>query len=510
MRLWTTDQRLAALRSYDILDTSPETAFDDVVEIARALTGAPVALVSFVDAERQWFKARSGVDLRETPTHTSFCSLAVEADEDVLLVEDATLDSRTQGMTLVTGPHGVRAYAGVLVRSAGGLPLGTVCVLDMRPRDFSEVVPSLRALARQVGALLELRRAARERDEAAAVLRDANLGQELAMQAARLGRWDHRPGAGERFYDARAREIMGAGPDEDISVEAMLRRMPAEDRAQVTAAIARAMRPDRVGPFEARFRVVDPRTGETRWVSAVGRTLFADQVCTRFFGVMQDVTEAARTEERKAFLADELSHRVKNVVAMAQSVVETTLRNATDLSSARSAVSGRLRALSGAHDLLLADSWDAAPVESIVARALAGLGVDEGRVSASGPPLRLASSAALQLALALHELGTNAAKYGALSTPGGRVFVEWALKGRTAETERFTFEWREEGGPPVAEPSRRGFGARVLERATAAAFGGEVALDYAPQGVRWTVTAPMAGLRDTGREREAALQQASG
>lgn len=324
MRLWTTDQRLAALRSYDILDTPPETAFDDVVEIARALTGAPAALVSFVDADRQWFKARSGVDLTETPLHTSFCSLAVEEDADVLVVEDATLDPRTQGMTLVTGPYGVRAYAGVLVRSGAGLPLGTVCVIDLKPRDFTAAVPSLQALARQVGAQLELRRVARERAEAAAVLREANLGQDLAMQAARLGRWDHRPAAGERFYDVRAREIMGAGPDEDISTEAMLRRMPADDRPLVVEALGRAMRPDRTGPFEARFRIVDPRTGETRWVSAVGRSQFENEVCTRFFGVFQDVTEIVRTDERKALLAGELSHRVKNVVAMAQSVVETT------------------------------------------------------------------------------------------------------------------------------------------------------------------------------------------
>ncbi len=501
MRLWTTDERLAALRSYDILDTPAEAGFDDVVEIARALTGAPVALVSFVDADRQWFKARSGVDLDGTPLDTSFCALAVNADQDVLVVPDATQDPRTRGMSAVTGELGVRAYAGVLIRSAGGLPLGTVCVLDVEPRDLHFAVPSLRALARQVSAQLELRKAARERTQAAAVLRDANLGQELAMQAARLGRWDHRPDLDERFYDPRAREIMGAGPDEDISTEAMLRRMPVEDRPLVMEALGRATHPDRTGPFEARFRVIDPRTSDTRWVSAVGRTLFENGVCTRFFGVMQDVTEAVRTDERKALLAGELSHRVKNVVAMAQSVVETTLRNATDLSSARTAVSGRLRALSHAHELLLADSWDAAPVESILARALDGLGLDERRVVSEGPPVRLASGPALQLALALHELGTNAAKYGALSVPAGRVVVSWALKGRAAESERFVFSWREEGGPTVAEPSHKGFGSRILERATAAAFGGEVSLTYPPRGVEWTVTAPMAGLREPGRDQ---------
>lgn len=495
MRLWTTGDRLAALGSYDILDTPPEAAFDDVVEIARALTGAPVALISFVEADRQWFKARSGTDLSETGLDTSFCALAIGDDADALVVPDAQADPRTRDMSIVAGEPGVRAYAGVVLRAASGVPIGTVCVLDVEARDLSSALPSLRALARQVTGQLELRRVARERAVAAEHLRDANLGQELAMQAARLGRWDHRPLEGVRFYDDRAREIMGVQPADDISVERMLQSMPLEDRAAVRASLLRVLQPDRTGPFDVRFRVVEGGGAPPRWVSAIGRTFFQDGRCSRFIGVMRDITEEVRAEERKALLAGELSHRVKNVVTVAQSVVDATLRQSPDLPTARAAAASRLRALGQAHELLLADAWEAAPVDAIVARTLDDLGVGAGRITAEGPPVRLAATAALQLALALHELGTNAAKYGALSTDAGRVTIRWSLSGPAGD-ERFQLAWREEGGPPVEPPTRRGFGARILERATAAAFGGQVELLYAPEGVRWSVTAPMSGLRE--------------
>ena len=495
MRLFSPSERLTALRSYGILDTPAEIAFDDVVELARTLTGAPVALISFVDQDRQWFKAKRGVELDGTGLDNSFCALAVNDDSDMLVIPDAAADSRVREMDIVTGPPGVRAYAGVVLRSSEGAPLGTVCVLDTAPRSFSDAeLSSLQALGRQVSAHLELRRAAQERAIGVAALRELNVGYELAMSAARLGRWDHRPAEGERFYDARAREIMGVAADEGISLSRVLDRVHPDDRAALLAEARRVQDADRVGPLDSEFRISHPN-GEIRWVSAVGRTLFEDGVCTRFFGVLEDVTERRRAQEQQAYLAGELSHRVKNILTLAQSVAETTLRNAPDLASARRALTGRLQALSQAHDVLLMDHWEAAPVADLVAGAVASLSLEPARIDASGPPLRLNSRAALQLALALHELATNAAKHGSLSTSAGRVVIRWSVE-QAEGGPRFRFAWEEEGGPTVVEPSRKGFGARVLERATAAAFQGEVRLVYAPGGVRWSVTAPMAGLRE--------------
>ena len=496
MRLWTEGERAGALRAYDILDTGPEAAFEDMVEIARSLTGAPIAIVSLLDADRQWFKAVRGVeDLRETSLDTSFCMLAVNDDVDTLVIPDAAADPRTARMDVVTGPLAVRSYAGVLLRSPDGVPLGTVCVLDTEPRVFSdEAVASLRALARQTSALLELRRAVAERTAAASALRDVNLGRELAMQAARLGRWDHHPVEDRRFFDARALEILGMGEDGDISAAALLRRMDSDDHVQVGEALAAAMKADRIGPYEVEFRIGP----EPRWVSCIGRTLFENGVCVRFFGVVEDITERKRSEEQRAFLTDELNHRVKNILALAQSVAESTLRAAPDVRVAREVLTGRLQALGRAHDVLLARQWRAASLRDVVVSTLEAAGLDCDRFELEGPTVQLGSRPALQLALAVHELATNARKYGALSNDVGRIALHWCVAGADGDGARLQLTWAERGGPPVVEPSRSGFGSRVTGRATEAAFDGRVQADYAPGGLRWSLDAPLAGLSAAG------------
>ena len=493
MRLWTTGDRVAALQTYDILDTPPEAAFEDIVEIARTLTGAPIALISLLDADRQWFKAARGAgDLTETPLDTSFCALAAAGDQDVLVVADATRDPRTAAMSIVTGEPHVRSYAGVLLRDPAGVPLGIVCLVEVAPVSYTpSVVDSLKALARQVTAHLELRRAVRERTEAAAAMRDAGLGRELALQAARLGRWDHHPATGERFYDTRAREILNLGPGDDNSTLALLPKVHPEDRERVAAELARVLEPGRTGPFSMEYRIGD--ASSVRWVSSVGRTLFEDGVCTRFFGVMEDVTERRVSEEQRAFLTAELNHRVKNILSLAQAVADSTLRTAADLPQARAALSGRLQALSRAHDVLLSEQWRAAPLGETAEAALRASGMDLSRVELDGPRVELASRPALQLALALHELATNAAKYGALSNDTGRVALVWTVEGE-GPAARLILSWTERGGPPVTEPARRGFGWRVIVRSVEEAFAGPVELAYAAAGLRWTVSGPLSAL----------------
>ena len=164
--------RLAALKSLDILDTAPEPGFDDVVALARTITGADVGLVSLIDAERQWFKARSGIDVAETPRSVALCDIAIRHAE-TLVVLDASRDRRFADNPLVIGPPFIRFYAGAPIRTAEGHALGTVCVLGPTCRDTFEQVSALEALARQTSALIELRRVARIDAEAhRAVVRD--------------------------------------------------------------------------------------------------------------------------------------------------------------------------------------------------------------------------------------------------------------------------------------------------------------------------------------------------
>ena len=166
--MWTEEERLAALRRYDILDTPTEEVFSDFTAIAAQLCGTPMALVSFVDQDRQWFAAEQGLGVRETPVEQSVCVHALHSP-DVLVVADLKQDDRFRTNTLVTGSPGLRFYGGAVLRTRAGLPLGTVCVLDDKPRPdgLSEAQKQgLQALARQVMTQLELRRSLQQRQEA--------------------------------------------------------------------------------------------------------------------------------------------------------------------------------------------------------------------------------------------------------------------------------------------------------------------------------------------------------
>ncbi|SDV48664.1 sensor domain-containing diguanylate cyclase [Chitinasiproducens palmae] len=152
-------QRIEVLEQYGILDTPPEERYENIVDLAVALSGAPIALVSLVAADRQWFKAKVGLDVCETPRNISFCAYAIAQPDEPMVIADASHDPRFANNPLVTGPRHVRAYAGVPLVTDGGLALGTLCVLDTEPRAFSaKQIDALRKLASQVVALLDLRR----------------------------------------------------------------------------------------------------------------------------------------------------------------------------------------------------------------------------------------------------------------------------------------------------------------------------------------------------------------
>jgi two-component sensor histidine kinase len=199
--------------------------------------------------------------------------------------------------------------------------------------------------------------------------------------------------------------------------------------------------------------------------------------------------ERARAEEHQRLLINELNHRVKNTLASVQGIAFQTLRGEMPLAEARARFEARLIALSRAHDLLTEENWGGASLERVVKDALEHLAGEAARVDVEGEPLRLAPRAALALAMALHELGTNAAKYGALSVEGGRVSISWEQAGG-----RLRLQWRESGGPPVEPPGRRGFGSRLIERGLAADLGGTAALRFDPAGLRCEIEASLAAI----------------
>jgi len=199
-----------------------------------------------------------------------------------------------------------------------------------------------------------------------------------------------------------------------------------------------------------------------------------------------DVTERHRYEEHLKLLLNELNHRVKNTLAIVQSIAALTLKDID--AGARAAFEERLMTLSAVHSLLTDESWHGASIASVVA---ASLRTARERVSFAGDDLQLKPKSAVALSMALNELGTNALKYGALSTERGRVAVRWSTDGG-----RFRLSWKETGGPTVAEPSRRGFGSRLIERGLASELQGEVRIHWRPEGVVCTIDAPLEAIRE--------------
>jgi two-component sensor histidine kinase len=176
-----------------------------------------------------------------------------------------------------------------------------------------------------------------------------------------------------------------------------------------------------------------------------------------------------------------LNHRIKNTLATIQAISSQTLRAAHDLPSARVALDRRIRSMAQAHDLLTLRAWTGANLMDVVMRALDAFA--PARVKMSGSAIDVSPKHALTLSLALHELATNATKYGALSSPEGQVSVKWGV-----QEGMLHLDWEESGGPPVAPPTRKGFGSRLLEELVSRDLGGGVILDYATGGVRCGIT----------------------
>ncbi|WP_236551045.1 HWE histidine kinase domain-containing protein [Luteimonas sp. 9C] len=206
-------------------------------------------------------------------------------------------------------------------------------------------------------------------------------------------------------------------------------------------------------------------------------------------GSTRDVTDRRMHEEHLELLVHELNHRVKNTLSTVQSLVRQTLGTAENLEDGGTRIESRLLALSRAHDVLTRENWHSADMQDVVAGAIAPYESAPGvRFKLSGPSCRLSPQRALALAMALHELATNAVKYGALSRDGGEVQITWDCT-HDGEGAAMQFDWRESGGPTVQPPTRRGFGSRLLERGLRNDLGGDVELRYAPGGVVFRASA---------------------
>lgn len=468
--------RLAALQSYRVLDTAPEAPFDDIVQLARTICRTPIALVSLVAADRQWFKARAGMDdLNETPLDQSVCAHAIREPE-ILIVPDLTRDERTKTNPLVAGDPKIRFYAGAVLRTPAGEALGALCVIDTVPRPeglTDEQRASLLALGRQTMVLLENRRA---------------LGAHAAGQAGGVGTFEVDIDSDMLLPSPEFCRIFGLPLRNAVPASELEALVVAPDRPGST-------RPSRSGgnaPAEVQYRIARPSDGAVRWIGRRGEfERDARGKPVRWRGTVQDITERKGLELQQQTLNEELSHRMKNTLAMVDAIAAQTMRGVAD-KNAIVDFSRRIKALSQAHDVLLRKSMARASILATI-EAVAGLVADLGRFTITGPDIDVNSRAVLSFSLLIHELATNAVQYGALSQPRGRVAVNWRVERPEGDSGRpldVVLQWQEFGGPPVAAPQRKGFGSRLIGAGLAGT--GRADIRYPVQGLSAEFRAPLA------------------
>lgn len=327
-----------------------------------------------------------------------------------------------------------------------------------------------------------------EQKNAAAALCESEERLKLAMAAGGLGTWDIDLANNRVRLDARFAAMLGVPPDKgEVTVEELVHFIHPKDRQRVIAEFKAHLNG---GVAQAVEYCVIRADGVERWHASHAVVLRRRNGAPyRAVGVAQDITERKQAEARLRLLAAEVDHRSKNMLALVQVMLRQT--RATTVKEYAAAAQGRVAALARAHTLLSQSQWQSVDLKRLAEEELAPFRLADGtRIHIEGPPAALASGAAQSFALALHELATNALKYGALSVPGGRASVVWA---RRAEG-RLALRWTESGGPPVRPPTRQGLGTNVIDRSIRGQLDGEVRFDWRPEGLVCEIDVPVSKL----------------
>jgi PAS domain S-box-containing protein len=309
------------------------------------------------------------------------------------------------------------------------------------------------------------------------------------MQAGKVGVWEWDISCNRLTWTDSLYLIHGVEKESfGGSVEAFSTLIHPDDRASVREGIERALRDD--VPYEMEFRVQKP-DGQLVWLFSNAIVVKQDGKPVRMLGATLDITERKKADAQRDLLVAELSHRVKNTLATVVSIAKQSFAKGPSFEESRRSFNGRIRALAQTHTRLAEGQWSGVSIETAVLDELAPYRGDDGRnVGVSGPTIVLNAKTAVVLGMALHELATNAAKYGSLSAKNGKVDVCWDLDVFRNELRMC---WQESGGPPVTPPQRDGFGRLLLERAVASDLNGKVELNFAPSGLRCEFVLPLEG-----------------
>jgi PAS domain S-box-containing protein len=410
---------------------------------------------------------------------------AIGRSARVLYPEDAEVEFGDLFRRVHAGEH-VR-YESVSVRKDGGR-VDVAGVLTPVHGRAGRIV-GVAAVLRDIG---EHKRMEQKLVEALAQVLQINNQSKLALLAGRMGTFEVDLAREAVTWSDEIYAQVGIDRSTPIATDKDIAQFIHPDDRD--AALARRGEAHRTGEaYENEFRIVR-RDGQVRWVYVRAQPLPAGNP-THVYGVSMDITERKEREAHIRFLMSEVSHRSKNLLAVVQAIAAQTARSTSSPLEFADDFSARLKSLAGSLDLLVSQDWRGVPAMGLVQSQLGHYGE---RVQMRGADLLLTPVAAQYLGMALHELATNAVKYGGLSVPSGKVRIEWRLAGPSG-ARRFKMSWVESDGAPVSPPKATGFGRMVIERMAAEALQGKVQLEFPVDGLRWHLDADAAvAIREAG------------
>jgi two-component system CheB/CheR fusion protein len=327
-----------------------------------------------------------------------------------------------------------------------------------------------------------------QRRQAEEALRISEDRLNLAREASNLGIYDYNTKTRECWWDQRAGALWDLNVDERITMDLVWSGVHPDDRDAARATFESALDPDGDGVYTAEFRLLPDHNDEERWIKTNGKAFFSGREtgrrAERLIATIRDITDQKAWESSQRMLMNELSHRVKNTLAVVQAMARQTMRRAKNPKSALVAFEGRLNALSRSHDLLVTHNWRGAELSTLIRSQIGGqVEEDHDRVTLEGPSVILPAHLATPFGLLFHELATNASKHGALSTDTGTVGLTWGLH-QKGEKRVLEVVWSETGGPRPNDAGKPGFGSYLIENGLP---GAKVTRTYRDDGLVCTI-----------------------
>lgn len=413
-----------------------------------------------------------------------------------------------------TAEFNAPVFQSLLLTSAIGILLATLALLlaFMISNHLAEPIAALVGAARDLGrglkprpipsaireveviqsalyeAHTDLSRKEAERRRAEEGVRESEERLRLALESGGLGTWEFDPQAQTFLTSDRCRAIFGFSADEAFTYADLMETIHPDDRPRQQAVVQAAI--EGRTNFSIEYRIM-PKDGALRWVRIDGKALGGGNGAVKLVGVSQDITPRKTAEQLRTLLMNELNHRVKNSLAQIVAITHFTRRSQGNSPAAWDALESRIHAMAKTHDLLTASDWRGGSLQDVLWNELGHYQDEAGsRITLEGEAVALSPKATLALGLAAHELTTNAAKYGALSVPAGRVTVRWSVEPKSG-ARQLDLTWTEMGGPTVNGQGAKGFGSRLIEQVFTRELGGTVHMTYSAEGLSCRAVFPL-------------------